>query len=153
MTDENQAVAGPSRLKDLQPGMVVTGKVVKIANFGAFVDIGVGQDVLIHISELSDDYVRRVEDVVKVGDEVEVTVLGVDPRRRRISLSMKAVPATAPAVQEDDEPLPTVMELAFRRAFGQVEKEEKPKKRRKKKPSRQSDIVARTLQLREQAEK
>ncbi len=148
MSAENQAAAGPSRLEDLQPGMVVAGKVVKIADFGAFVDIGVGQDGLIHISELSDDYVRRVEEVVKIGEEVEVTILDVDPRRRRISLSMKAVPA-APVVQEDEEPLPTVMELAFRRAFGQVEEEEKPKKRRKKKRSGQSDIVARTLQLRE----
>lgn len=153
MTNQTQEAAHPSRLQDLQPDMILTGKVVKIAKFGAFVDLGVGQDGLIHISELSDDYVRRVEDVVKVGDEVEVKVLEVDPRRRRISLSMKDLSTGSQAAMEDDEPLPTAMELAFRRAFGQLDQEEKPKSRRKKKPREQDDIMARTLQLRQEAEK
>jgi len=153
MSDEHREGAGPSRLEDLQPGMILTGKVVKIAKFGAFVDLGVGHDGLIHISELSNDYVQRVEDAVQVGDQVEVKVLEVDPRRRRISLSMKDLETQAPAVEEDDEPLPTIMELAFRRAFGQPDQEKKPKSRRKKKPREQNDIMTRTLQLRREAER
>lgn len=78
-------------MKDLKPGMVLTGTVRNVADFGAFVDIGVHQDGLIHISELSDKFVKRPMDVVKVGDIVKVKVLDVDMDRNRISLSMKGL--------------------------------------------------------------
>jgi len=76
-------------IKDLKPGMVLTGTVRNVADFGAFVDIGVHQDGLVHISELSDSFVRNPMDVVSVGDIVRVRVLSVDTDRKRISLSMK----------------------------------------------------------------
>ena len=78
-------------IDDLKPGMVLTGTVRNVADFGAFVDVGVHQDGLVHISELSDKYVRSPMDVVSVGDIVKVRVLAVDVERKRISLSMKNV--------------------------------------------------------------
>lgn len=78
-------------LEDLKPGMVLTGTVRNVADFGAFVDIGVHQDGLVHISELADKFVRNPMEVVAVGDIVKVRVLDVDVQRKRISLSMKGV--------------------------------------------------------------
>lgn len=76
-------------INQLKPGMALTGTVRNVADFGAFVDIGVHQDGLVHISELSDKFVKHPLDVVKVGDIVDVRVLEVDEKRGRISLSMK----------------------------------------------------------------
>lgn len=76
-------------INQLKPGMVLTGTVRNVADFGAFVDIGVHQDGLVHISELSDKFVKHPLDVVKVGDIVEVSILEIDEKRNRISLSMK----------------------------------------------------------------
>lgn len=76
-------------IEDLKQGMVLTGTVRNVADFGAFVDIGVHQDGLVHISELCDRYVRNPMEVVAVGDIVKVRVLDVDAKRKRISLSMK----------------------------------------------------------------
>jgi uncharacterized protein len=79
------------QMEDLVPGMELQGTVRNVIDFGAFVDIGVGQDGLVHISELSDNYVRHPLEVVSVGDIVTVRVLSVDVRKGRIGLSMKAV--------------------------------------------------------------
>ncbi len=76
-------------VKDLKEGMVLTGTVRNVIDFGAFVDIGVHQDGLVHISQLSDKFVKNPMDVVAVGDIVKVRVIGVDVERGRISLSMK----------------------------------------------------------------
>ena len=76
-------------IKDLVPGMVLEGVVSNVAAFGAFVDIGVHQDGLVHVSELADRFVKDPRDVVKVGDIVKVRVLDVDAARKRISLSMR----------------------------------------------------------------
>jgi len=76
-------------IKDLQPGMELTGTVRNVIDFGAFVDIGVHQDGLVHISELCDRFVRHPSEVVRVGDTVKVVVLAVDRKKKRISLSMK----------------------------------------------------------------
>ncbi|WP_316896849.1 Tex family protein [Pseudodesulfovibrio indicus] len=81
---------GVSDIKDLHEGMKLPGIVTNVTKFGAFVDIGVHQDGLVHISQLSDSYVRDPSDVVAAGKEVEVTVLSVDVQRRRIGLSMKS---------------------------------------------------------------
>lgn len=78
-------------MKDLKPGMTLTGTVRNVTDFGAFVDIGVHQDGLVHKSELADRFIRRVEEVVKLGDIVKVKVLEVDLDRSRISLSMKGL--------------------------------------------------------------
>ena len=80
---------GVNDIKDLHEGMKLPGIVTNVTKFGAFVDIGVHQDGLVHISQLSDRFVRDPSDVVAAGKEVEVTVLSVDVQRRRIGLSMK----------------------------------------------------------------
>ncbi|MGL4368862.1 MAG: Tex family protein, partial [Spirochaetota bacterium] len=80
---------------DLKPGMKLPGVITNVAAFGAFVDIGVHQDGLVHISHLSDDYVSNPMSVVKVHQKVQVTVLDVDTERKRISLSMKSSPDEA----------------------------------------------------------
>ena len=76
-------------MKDLKPGMELTGTVRNVIDFGVFVDIGVHQDGLVHISEVADRRLRHPSEAVKVGDVVKVVVLGVDEKRHRISLSMK----------------------------------------------------------------
>ena len=79
-------------MKDLQPGMVLTGTVRNVIDFGVFVDIGVHQDGLVHISQVSGRRLKHPSEAVKVGDVVKVMVLEVDEKRRRISLTMKGVP-------------------------------------------------------------
>lgn len=76
-------------LEDLKPGMILTGTVRNVADFGAFVDIGVHQDGMVHISQLADRFVKNPMEVVAVGDIVKVRVMEVDAGRKRISLSMK----------------------------------------------------------------
>ena len=76
-------------MKDLKEGMILKGTVRNVIDFGAFVDIGVHQDGLVHISQMSDKYIRHPLEAVSVGDVVEVKVLGVDPVKKRISLTMK----------------------------------------------------------------
>jgi len=76
------------------PDMVLEGTVTNVTKFGAFVDIGVHQDGLVHISELADRYVTDPAEVVKVGQIVKVKVLSVDARAKRIALSMKALQGT-----------------------------------------------------------
>ena len=82
--------AGIEKISDLKPGMRLEGVVTNVANFGAFVDIGVHQDGLIHISHLSDTFIKDPREAVKTGDMVHVKVLEVDVERKRISLSMKS---------------------------------------------------------------
>ncbi|MBN1815272.1 MAG: S1 RNA-binding domain-containing protein [Anaerolineae bacterium] len=83
----------PRRPEDLQPGQVLEGTVRNTAKFGAFVDVGVGPDGLVHISQLSDGYVNNVEEIVHVGQRVRVRVLSVERQKGkwRISLTMKGV--------------------------------------------------------------
>ena len=78
-------------LKDLQPGMELMGTVRNVSDFGAFVDIGVHQDGLVHKSQMADRFVRHPLDVVKVGDVIKVRILDVDLKRKRIGLTMKEV--------------------------------------------------------------
>lgn len=84
-------MSGVIEITDLKPGMIMNGTVRNVADFGAFVDIGVHQDGLVHISQLSDRFVKHPLDVVKVGDIVKVKILDVDVERKRISLTMKEV--------------------------------------------------------------
>ncbi|MDS1136066.1 Tex family protein [Nitratireductor indicus] len=80
---------GIDDIKDLKPGMSLEGTVTNVAAFGAFVDIGVHQDGLVHVSQLADRFVKDAHEVVKAGDVVKVRVLDVDVKRKRISLSMR----------------------------------------------------------------
>ncbi len=84
------------QLSDLQPGMVLEGVVTNVANFGAFVDIGVHQDGLVHVSQLADRFVKDPREVVKAGQIVNVTVLEVDIPRKRIALTMRKAERPAP---------------------------------------------------------
>ena len=79
-------------LEDLKEGMELTGTVRNVIDFGAFVDIGVHQDGLVHISQISDRFIKHPRDVLKVGDVVRVRVLSVDGKKKRIALTMKGVP-------------------------------------------------------------
>lgn len=79
-------------MEDLKPGMELTGTVRNVIDFGAFVDIGVHQDGLVHISQISDRFVKHPRDVLKVGQVVKVKVLDVDTAKKRIALTMKGVP-------------------------------------------------------------
>ena len=76
-------------MKDLKVGMILKGTVRNVIDFGAFVDIGVHQDGLVHISQMSDKFIKHPLEVVSVGDIVEVKVLSVDPKKQRIQLTMK----------------------------------------------------------------
>ena len=82
-------------MKDLKPGMVLTGTVRNVIDFGVFVDIGVHQDGLVHISQVANRFVKHPSEVVSVGDVVKVIVLEVDEKKKRVSLSMKQVPKEA----------------------------------------------------------
>ena len=169
---------------DLKTGNTYSGKIVRLENFGAFVDIGAEREGLVHISELSHDYVKTPSEVVKVGDEVEVQVLGFSKRKRRIDLSMKALMekpeptpeeysaptnrdsgrrGRAPRVEQvdfnfddEDDELPTAMEVALRRAMGDDaidemadgrKKGKKSRRRREHRREQQEDLLSRTLQL------
>ena len=89
--------AGVEKMEDLKPGMKLPGIVTNVTAFGAFVDIGVHQDGLVHVSQLSDTFVKDASDVVKVAQRVHVTVVEVDMPRKRIALSMKAAPQIGPS--------------------------------------------------------
>ncbi len=123
---------GVEDLKDLQPGMMLEGVVTNVTNFGAFVDIGVHQDGLVHISALAGKFVKDPHSVVKAGDVVKVKVLEVDEKRRRIALTMRlddqpgvAVPAAKTDVarkpkpkQESKPPMENAMAAAFAKLRG-----------------------------------
>jgi len=190
---------------ELDTDKVYTGKVTRLENFGAFVNIGAEREGLVHISELSHDYVKHPSEKVKVGDEVEVKVLGFNRRKRRIDLSMKALlekpeASAAPArgggsrperqgqdrperrggdrdrgergdrrrhdrreaqefemIDDEQEEVPTAMEIALRRALGNetitAVKSEQRGGRNKRKGQRdeqrrvQEDLLQRTLTM------
>jgi len=95
-------------IADVQPGMVLEGVVTNVTKFGAFVDIGVHQDGLVHISELSNRFIKEPSEAVKTGQIVKVKVLGVDARAKRIALSIKALsaPAARPAPRQQQKSVP-----------------------------------------------
>lgn len=121
---------GIETLKDLSAGMVLEGVVTNVANFGAFVDIGVHQDGLVHISMLAERFVKDPNEVVKVGDIVKVKVLEVDIQRKRIQLTMRLGDAPAPNAErqkgktppptklKSTQSLDTSMANAFKNALG-----------------------------------
>jgi ribosomal protein S1 len=139
-------------LDDLREGAVVAGRVVRVENYGVFVDIGAERPGMIHVSELASGYVSSPSDVVKVGDQVEARIIKINRKKRQIDMSMKA--AEAPVEVEPDEAeenLPTAMELALRRAMGSEAPEVAPRAKGPKREKRskfsqeQEDILARTL--------
>lgn len=142
-------------IRSLQPDTVLTGKVVRLESFGAFVDIGAGRDGMIHVSEMGRGYVGNPSEIMSVGDEVQVRVMEVDARRGRISLSMKDLPAEAYVMEGEQEELPSSMELALRDAMekeGMPMPSKKQQKRHQKKTKRrrnweEDDLYSRTLSI------
>lgn len=148
---------------DLKIGQTYLGKVTRLERFGAFVDIGAEKEGLVHVSELSHDYVNHPSEAVKVGDETEVMVLGFSKKKRRIDLSRKSLIESPDAVVveveeeeiNEEEILPTSMEIAIRRAMGKQSKSAGGKKSPKsgtrksqgKQKQQQEDILSRTLKL------
>lgn len=143
----------------IQPGMSLTGRVTRVERFGAFVDIGAERPGLVHVSEMDDGYVSDPSQQVQVGDEVEVSVLEVDPAKKQIRLTMKV--QVMPEVDEEQEYIPTAMEVALREALQGREKApqsdpaaEHPPSGKKKPPARkrrrgeQEELLARTLSQR-----
>ncbi len=155
-------------IKDLQEGEVIKGTVSKMMPYGAFIDIGVGTDALLHIREMSNGYVNKPEDVVKTGEEIDVRIITVDRRRRRIDLSLKGLrdepEMEAPVAVQEAEPEATAtdtfadvevlspMELAFKRAMQaegvelDVKDNRRNKRNRKGNRSMQEEIISRTLE-------
>ena len=78
-------------MEDLKVDMILTGTIRNVVDFGAFVDIGVKQDGLVHISQLSNKFVKNPMEIVSIGEEVKVRIIGVDIEREKISLSMKDI--------------------------------------------------------------
>lgn len=104
---------------DIREGMMMTGTVVRMENFGVFVDIGAERPGMIHVSELASGYVNSPSEVVKVGDQVNARVIKVNRKKKRIDMSLKAMeePVQMPQEEEEDTYIPTAMELALRRAM------------------------------------
>ena len=147
-------VEPPERsIADLKADQVITGTVTKLTPYGAFVDIGVERDGLVHISEMAEGHIARPEDATSVGDEIPVRVVKVNRQRRRIELSMLGVEAQADqAVEEEGEAAPTAMELAWQDAMQRegvslnVSTHKKGRRRRKSDIRRQqASIISRTL--------
>jgi small subunit ribosomal protein S1 len=140
-------------IRSLRPDMLLTGKVVRLESFGAFVDVGAGRDGMIHVSEMGRGYVGNPSEILSVGDEVQVRVLEVDSRRGRIALSMKDLPTEQYQADADEEEVPSSMELALRAALdhGSMPFPPKPIPKRQRKRGKRSGnevqdaIIARTL--------
>lgn len=140
-------------IRTLKPNMILTGKVVRLESFGAFIDVGAGRDGMIHVTEMGRGYVGSPSEILSVGDELQVRVVDVDPRRGRISLSMKDLPAEQIVLDQEEEELPSSMELALRQAMAYDGDPELARRRltrrdrreRQRRDREQDDIISRTL--------
>jgi ribosomal protein S1 len=147
--------------RDLKKDQVYTGTVTRLEKFGAFVDIGAEKEGLVHISELSHDYIKHPSEAVKNGETIQVVVLGFNKRKRRIDLSRKAMLGIQEAEEEVEETesdeveeAPTSMQIAMRRAMHDSPDEQSDSEADTKagageatKRGEQEDILSRTLKL------
>jgi uncharacterized protein len=124
-------------IADLKEGMELEGTVTNVTNFGAFVDLGVHQDGLVHISELSHKYIQDARQAVKVGEIVKVKVIGVDSTMKRISLSMKAIMPKPPRPPRRKKTKPAFAAVPARAAVQPGSTAEVPKKPRPERPRRE----------------
>jgi small subunit ribosomal protein S1 len=144
---------------DLRTGTVVHGKVTRIEKFGVFLDFGAERPGLIHISELSNEYIKDISSVAKVGDEIEATILEVDRKKKQVHLSRKALEAKPQpqakkeeAVESEEPEVKTVttMEAAFLKAqtgnSGGTTAGTRMRELTEKKRRQQEDILSRTLE-------
>lgn len=138
---------------EIKTGDVYSGTVIRIEDFGVFVDIGADRPGMVHVSELANGFVKSPSDVVRMDETVEVRILKVNRKKRQIDLTMKMSSQELEEVMsEPDEETPTAMEAAFRRAMaGQDETTEAERARRAKAAknrAEQDEIIARTLRQR-----
>ena len=135
---------------EIREGASVQGRIVRIESYGVFVDFGAERPGMVHVSELTNGFVRSPADVVGIGDEVEARVISVNRGRRQIDLSMKPDEGSTGLTDiedEDEEEVPTAMELALRRAMERTAGTFEPQRTKMRKQSRsyQEDIISRTL--------
>jgi len=126
-------------LSDVQPGMVLEGVVTNVTKFGAFVDIGVHQDGLVHISELANSYIKDASNVVKAGQIVKVKVLSADPKTKRIALSIKAL--QEPPAKRPPKAQPKPQPQARTQPQGIPKPQAKPKPQPKPEPTLEEKIA------------
>jgi len=151
------------KMRDLAPGMMVQGTITRLAPYGAFVDVGVEREGMLHVSEMGDGYVADPSKYVRPGEVVTLRVVTVDPRRHRIDLSLKPEPTPEPelvqaatqppaeavAVDVVEEDAPTYMEMALRRAMERRERRDRQERKRRERETyreEQEDILSRTLE-------
>lgn len=139
----------PLDWQELAEGQIHTGTVTRIESYGAFVDIGAERPGLLHVREMSTDYVRHPSELVQIGKEVEVRILRFDRRKRRIDLTMMGIEGDWGELdepEEEGEPAKTAMEIALQRAQSQQqEHEQRHKKQALPDLSEREDILARTI--------
>jgi len=121
-----QFAEGVNKIDDVKPGMKLPGIVTNVTAFGAFVDLGVHQDGLVHISQLADRFVKDASEVVKVQQRVEVTVLEVDLARKRIALSMRKTPAAGQRPEAEKRTSPAAASPAPRPPAPKPRPQQKP---------------------------
>jgi ribosomal protein S1 len=131
----------------IKPGKALKGKVVRVENYGAFVDIGAERPGLVHVSEMSNEYVRDPSEFVSAGDEISVSVLDVDRKKKQIKLSMRSEEVEMEEEDVEVEEIPTAMEIALRMAMeGKQIKESSPQPDEPgEKRKDLDDILSRTL--------
>jgi small subunit ribosomal protein S1 len=138
---------------ELAQGQILTGVVTRLENYGVFVDIGAERSGLLHVREMSSGYVGHPSEIAKVGDEIEVRILEIDKRKKRIDLTLMGINEIEEDEDSEEEPMMTAMEIALQRAQTQPQEPE----RHDAKPSRpdlseREDILARTLKMRSQSQ-
>jgi ribosomal protein S1 len=116
---------------ELKTGLIIKGKTIKVERFGAFVDIGAERPAFIHVREMMSGHVNDPNEVVKVGQEVEAKVIGVDRKKRRIDMSIKALDDFTPEEQEPEEKPVSAMEVALRQAMGKTGRENEARRQKK----------------------
>jgi len=157
MVDPNR-----KKMHDLMPGMMVQGTVTRLAPYGAFVDVGVEREGMLHVREMGEGYIQDPSKYVRPGEAVTVRVVAVDPRRHRIDLSLKpeqapqpapiarlADPPAASAPQASEEDAPTYMEFAMQRAMERRERRDRQERKRKERIAireEQEELLLRTLE-------
>ena len=133
---------------DLAEGQIRTGTVIRLESYGAFVDVGAKRPGLLHVREMASGYVRHPSELVKINEEVQVRILKLDRRKRRIDLTMMGIEIEAEDDAEEEEPTQTSMEIALQRARTQQQRQ--PERRHDKRQpvnlSEREDILARTLE-------
>lgn len=133
---------------ELAEGQIHTGTVTRLERYGAFVDIGAERPGLLHVREMSAGYVRDPSDLIQIGEEIEVRVLKLDRRRRRIDLTLMGIQDAIEDEEEEEEPAQTAMEIALQRAQTQPRESERRHAERRERLdlSEREDILARTLE-------